>query len=489
MKAITHNLLVCLVTLAIFSCNKSMDNGSAQPTEQLVAGRDYLPGEVLIQFKPTPDEASRQALIRSWGGSIREYVFTQAMQDAGDPGFYVVRFRDDDIRKTLTALKANPDIFSAEPNFIVDTNEEYQPKSGTGFLAYPQTEEYTSPNDPYFPGQWNLRGPGSATPEPFGSNAEAIWQSGNTGSSGIVVALVGTGLMYEHEDLARNMWVNENDPVDGSDNDGNGYVDDYHGWNFAAKNNEVFDARLSSETNGDRMASIIGGNSNNGIGITGMCWDVKMFPVKIYKGGPAIATSVYVQSFDYITALRNRGVNIIAANNHYETKKSTQLQAAVQRMEQADILLISAAGRMSYYNSEGGTDLDKNPSYPSCFTNANIISVTSLNQDGSSTRGFNWGSRSVDLAAPGENIIAAINPAYDYYGIDGDGYGDHPSGYPTFAVAHVTAAAVLYKSRNPGANHAAIKAAILGTALPAASQSGLTVTGGRLFLDPAVFGF
>ncbi|WP_052323915.1 S8 family serine peptidase [Flavihumibacter sp. ZG627] len=478
--------LLLILALSFFSCSKDI-NTDATPGQELLSETDYLPGELLVQFRKGTDKSNALKTLENRKGRIIEYVYTKAMEQVNAEGFYVVKM-EGDIQRSLHSLRSIPEVDHAEPNYIVHAPEFMEQRSSAAMLPAPAaTEEISFPNDPYYPGQWNLRGPSSTPAEPFGTNADAIWQTGNLGSGDIHVALIGTGVFYEHEDLADNMWVNPNDPVDGVDNDGNGYVDDSRGWNFADRNNQVYDSRFTNEPNGARMASIIGAIGNNGKGVSGVCWNVKMIPLKIYNGGPSIPVSAFVQAIDYSTALKNSGINLVAINSHYETKKSTQLEASLLRANQANILFLSSAGLSNITNT--GIDLNKKPVYPACYTLPNNITVTGLNQNGSLNNKANWGSKFVHLAAPGENLIVATDPLNDPFGVEGDGYNDHPFSWPAFAVAHVTAACVLYKAKHPNSTAEEIKSAILNSGLPTTSLSGKTITGKRLFLDPLVFGF
>ncbi len=142
----------------------------------------------------------------------------------------------------------------------------------------------------------------------------------STGSKNVVVAILDTGIDLTHPDLMNNIWTNEpeaNGPA-GLDNDGDGYIDDLHGWNFIANNNNVND----DQGHGTNVAGIIGGEGNNGIGVAGVNWNISMIPVKVLDANGEGSTASIIQGVEYITTLKNLwvssggkdGANITAAN-------------------------------------------------------------------------------------------------------------------------------------------------------------------------------
>ena len=174
-----------------------------------------------------------------------------------------------------------------------------------------------------------------------------------------------------------------------------------------------------------------------------------------------------IKAIDYFTALKNKGLNIVATNNSWGGGGFSQaLQDAIERANQAGILFIAAAGN-------DGRNNNTTANYPSNYPNANVIAVASINSSGALSSFSNYGATQVDIGAPGETIASTIpgngnSSAYAYY-----------SG-TSMATPHVTGAAALYKSTHPTATAAQIKSAILSTATPTPSLSGKCVTGGRL---------
>jgi subtilisin family serine protease len=301
----------------------------------------------------------------------------------------------------------------------------------------------------------------------FGCGAETAWANGKIGSSSptVFVGIIDEGYMFNHADLSANAWINNFDPVDGTDNDGNGYIDDSRGWDFAGNNNSVYDG--AADDHGTHVAGTIGAKGGNGIGVAGVVWNVKMIGAK-FLGANGGTTANAIKAVDYITDLKNRhGLNIVATNNSWGGGgASTSLQAAIERANVANILFIAAAGN-STVNCETGS------CYPAEYPNANVISVASITSSGSISSFSNYGSTTIDIGAPGSGIWSTVPTKSG-----ASGYASYSG--TSMATPHVTGAAALYKSLNPTANASAIKTAILSQGTTTTSLSGKTLTGRRL---------
>jgi subtilisin family serine protease len=341
--------------------------------------------------------------------------------------------------------------------------------------------EYVEPNyiyqhqaastDTYFTNGnlWGMYGDASSPANQYGSQAAEAWAAGNTGSASVVVGIIDEGVQYTHPELAGQVWTNPYDPIDGVDNDGNGYVDDVHGWDFDGNNREVYDGGSSGGTDdhGTHVAGTIGAK-NNGTGVVGVNWNVTMISCK-FLGRRGGTTANAVKAVDYLTDLKNRhGMNIVASNNSWGGGGFSQaLYDAVERANAKNILFIAAAGNGG---SDGvGDNNDAVASYPSNMTNANIIAVAAITNTGAKSSFSNYGATTVDIGAPGSAIWSstAYNTLSSYNGT-------------SMATPHVTGGVALYAASHPGSTAAAIKNAILSSAVPTASLSGKCVTGGRL---------
>lgn len=337
------------------------------------------------------------------------------------------------------------------------------------------TEQATS-SDPYFSNGslWGMYGESSNPANQYGSNAAGAWAAGQTGSARVYVGVIDEGIQASHPDLSGRV-RNPGETANGVDDDKNGYIDDVNGWDFAGDDKRVYDGGSlgASDDHGTHVAGTIGAKANNG-GVVGVNWRVRMISAK-FIAGEGGKLSDAVQAIDYFTDLKlNHGVNIVATNNSWGGGGYSQaLSDAIDRANDANILFVAAAGN-------GGTDGvdDDNEiaaSYPASYTNANVISVAAISRTGGLAGFSNYGATSVDIGAPGTDIVSTTaRDSYSFY-----------SG-TSMATPHVTGAAALYAAAHPGSSAAAIKKALLGSAVPTASLLGKTVTGGRLDVEAAL---
>jgi subtilisin family serine protease len=275
--------------------------------------------------------------------------------------------------------------------------------------------------------------------------------------------------MYTHEDLAANAGVNPGEVAgNGVDDDGNGYVDDVYGWDFAGGNNSVFDG--TGDDHGTHVAGTIGGKGGNGIGVAGVVWSVKLLNAK-FLGNRGGTTANAIKAVDYFTDLKTRhGLNIVATNNSWGGGGFSQaLQDAIDRAGNAGILFIAAAGN-------SGTNNDATASYPSGYSSSNIIAVASITSTGALSSFSQYGATTVDLGAPGSSIWSTVPKSSK---------GKVISGYASYsgtsmATPHVSGAAALYASTHPGASASQIKDAILNNTTPTSSLNNKCVSDGRL---------
>ncbi|MBC8155314.1 MAG: S8 family serine peptidase, partial [Bacteroidetes bacterium] len=321
-----------------------------------------------------------------------------------------------------------------------------------------------------------MYGPATSPANQFGSNAAAAWAAGQTGSATVYVGVIDEGVQVTHPDLSANIWVNPFDPVDGVDNDGNGYRDDRNGWDFAANNNTVYDGGNNGryDDHGTHVAGTIGGKGGNGVGVAGVTWTVKMISTK-FLGAQGGTSANAVRAVDYLTDLKLRhGLNIVASNNSWGGGGYSQaLFDAINRANNAGILFIAAAGNGG---SDGvGDNNDALASYPANYNLPNVISVAAITSAGNKSSFSNFGATTVDIGAPGSGVWSstAFNTYSSYNGT-------------SMATPHVTGAAALYASVKPGATAAQIKNAILSSAVPTPSLSGRVVTNGRLDANAAL---
>ncbi len=297
------------------------------------------------------------------------------------------------------------------------------------------------PNDPLYTNGslWGMYGDGSTPANQFGSQAAEAWSAGYTGSNDVYVGIIDEGVDFTHPDLDANSWVNPFDPVDGVDNDGNGYVDDTRGWDFDANNNSVFDG--TGDDHGTHVAGTIAAEGGNGAGVVGVNWNVKYISAK-FLGANGGTTANAIRAVDYITNLKTRhGLNIVATNNSWGGGGFSQgLLDAINRAGAANILFVAAAGN-------NGVNSDLTPNYPASYNASNVVSVAAISNTGALASFSAYGATTVDIGAPGVSVTSTL---------PGNTYGAYSG--TSMATPHVTGAAALYASR------------ILALPLPKSSQ-------------------
>lgn len=446
------------VTLFLSSCSKNIDTQSVNAetvSSEAIANENkdqlMVPNELLVKFKPGVSQAAKNKLLSRINATVAEKILTKTMQRFNDKEGVLL------LHTPLAALEARSKITSEEVEFA-EPNYIYQHDAVS--------------NDTYYANGslWGVLGNGLSPTNQYGSQANEAWANNHTGSATVHVGVIDEGAMFNHADLAGQIWTNPYDRVDGIDNDGNGYIDDIHGWDFDKNNNTTFDG--SEDDHGTHVSGTIGAKGGNGAGIAGVNWNITIITVK-FLGRRGGTTANAIKAVDYITDLKTRhGLLIPATNNSWGGGGFSQaLSSAIERANTANILFIAAAGNGG--NDGVGDNNNTTPHYPANYSNANIISVASITSSGAKSGFSNYGSTTVDIGAPGSSIISTV-PAKNL----SSAYASYSG--TSMATPHVTGGAALYAASNPGASAAAIKLAIFNSAVATNSLTGRCVTGGRL---------
>jgi len=308
----------------------------------------------------------------------------------------------------------------------------------------------TTPSDPGFDQLWGMDS----------IDAENAWTI-STGSSSVVAAVIDTGVDYNHSDLAANIWVNPGEIAgNGIDDDGNGFVDDVHGYDFVNNDGDPMD----DNGHGTHVSGTIAAEANNGRGVTGVNWSSSIMALKFLGSNGSGYLSDAVQAINYATMMRTQyGVNVRVLNNSWGGGGySSALASAIQASCNADILFVAAAGN-------SGSNNDAMAQYPANYTSANVISVAAVDGADRLASFSSYGATTVDIAAPGVTIYSTTpGNTYSYY-----------SG-TSMATPHVAGVAALAFAAAPNATMAEVRDAIFQGADPVAALSGKMVTGGTL---------
>jgi len=328
-------------------------------------------------------------------------------------------------------------------------------------ISVSAVEGASTPDDPRYGDLYGLHNTGQS-----GGSADAdidapeAWQV-STGSRDVIVGVVDTGIDYTHPDLAANIWVNPGEIAgNGLDDDGNGFVDDVHGYDFVNNDGDPFD----DNGHGTHVAGTIGGVGNNGIGVTGVNWEVSLMGLKFLSDSGSGSTSAAIQAINYATMMRTQyGQNIRVTNNSWGGGGSSDaMRQAIEAGAAADILFVAAAGN-------DGSNNDANPQYPASYTSEAVVSVAATNRNDALAGFSNYGATSVDLAAPGAGIVSTV---------PGGGYASYSG--TSMATPHVAGAAALALAVDPTLSVADLKTALLGTVDGVSGLAGKILTGGRL---------
>ena len=394
----------------------------------------YAPNQLILKFKQGIASAE-VAQFKSLFGAVS----TQTIKLTGAEIWKLSGSLS--VEKILKQYRSNPIFEYIEPDYIV-----------TKGTISPQA---TFPNDPSFNQLWGLHNTGQSGGTPDADiDAPEAWDI-QTGNPNLVIGVLDTGVDYNHQDLVGNIWTNPGEIAnDGIDNDGNGYVDDIRGWDFAYNDNNPSDVH----GHGTHVSGTIAGKGNNGVGVTGVAWNAKIMPLKFLNDQGSGSTSNAILAINYATA---KGVKL--TNNSWGGGGFSQgLYNAINAAGQAGALFIAAAGNNS-------ANADINPMYPAAYDLANIVSVASTTRTDSLSWFSNYGLTSVDLGAPGSDIYS-LAPGGGYATLSGT----------SMASPHVAGAAALLWSQNPTWTAQQVKNTLMNTGDSIAALAGKTVSGKRL---------
>jgi subtilisin family serine protease len=304
-----------------------------------------------------------------------------------------------------------------------------------------------APTDPLFAAQWALRS----------ARVPAAWATATGGD--VTVAVVDSGIDLSNPDLAGNLWTNAREtPGNGVDDDSNGFIDDVHGADTVSHDGDPADGL----GHGTAVASLIGARGDNGFGISGVAWRVRLMPVKVLHDRGWGTTLTLITGLQYALANGARVINLSLNGS----EPSQALEEAIRQAEAQGALVVTSAGN-------DGADRDAVPSYPASIGSPAVLTVASSTRSGALGSGSAYGA-SVDIAAPGEGIVAS----------------DLNAGFTTqsgtsFAAAYVSGAAALLAAARPGATATQLRSALVRSARRGGSVD-QWIHGGRLDVKAAL---
>ncbi len=393
----------------------------------------FVEGELLVKYK----SGTASSPIREKNNKIGAVV----IENFSDLGWQRVKLPSDlSVNQAISRYKNFVEVETAQPNFVYH-------------LA-------ATPNDVSFGNLYGMQR----------ISAPTAWDL-STGSATVVVANIDTGIRYTHEDLAANMWRNPGEtPNNGIDDDGNGFVDDYYGYDFFSNDSDPMD----ENGHGTHTSGTIGAVGNNSVGVAGVNWNVRLMAIKIYDAGGDSTSAILINAYNYVRMMKNRGVNIRVTNNSYGGCNEAcgfdqATKDAIDALGNADVLQVFAAGN-------NGRNIELGPFYPASYTSPSILTVAASDQNDMRAGFSNFGITSVDVAAPGVSVLSTILSATNYGTLSGT----------SMATPHVAGSAALLAAYNPNLSAASLKATLMNTVDQLPQWNGVNKTGGRINLANAL---
>lgn len=349
---------------------------------------NIVDGVVIVRFKSTTSHQQIQNLLNSddkRGYSIIEPIFPQL-------NMYLVKVKEGvSVENAIHAFSKNPLVEYAQPNHLVSLRQ-------SGII----------PNDPNFKGQWSLNNPNGVD-----IKIKEAWRFGTGGKdkfgNDIVVSIVDGGVDISHPDLINNVWVNKAEVPDNNiDDDNNGYVDDINGWSVYTKS-----GKIAIADHGTHVAGIIGAQGGNGLQVAGINWDVKIMAVD----GASSNTADVAKAYSYVAEQKKKfletkgkmGANVLVTNSSfgvdYADCQSSKYKAWNDMYEYMGSLGILSAAATANLD----IDVDVRGDVPTGCTSNYIVSVTNTTIDDERNDSAAYGKKSVDLGAPGTDILSTVS--------------------------------------------------------------------------------
>lgn len=389
---------------------------------KIAQGAEYKPGRVLVKFKSNQSESRINSILAKTGTTLKKHLRGQDV--------YIL-----DFDAQTASLSKVINTFATFSSFVEYAEPDYKVKATA------------VPNDTYYNLQWGM-------PK---IKAPVAWNYAK-GNDDFVVAVIDTGIDYNHSDFQGKLWVNSKEIAgNGIDDDGNGYIDDVHGYNFVTGTGDPYDNDTASGGHGSHCAGTIAAATNNANGIAGLNWNGKIMALKFLDINGEGYMSDAAEALLYAV---NMGARI--SNNSYgSSANSVTLRNAIDSANTKGHLYVASAGNEA-------TDMDSSSSYPGSYKRANMLTVAATDQSDNLSSYSNYGTTAVHLAAPGDYIASCVRGGYAYM------YGT------SMAAPHVAGVAALLWSSNTALPMSHVKGYILDGVDYIPALYGYVSTGGRL---------
>ncbi len=352
--------------------------------------KEYKEGEVIVRWREDTSKSTIAKFLSAHDLHIKRQ-FTLLTEKYKSP-WMVLTSTNLSTKALIQLLKTNPAVITVEPNYLRKITEI----------------QIRPPLEAFFSNQWALNNSGQVINGVTGTPGAdikflAAWGLTRESTNTVIIGVIDTGVDRTHPDLISNIWQNPLEiPFNGVDDDGNGYVDDIWGYDFATGSWDSSD----SGDHGTHVTGIIAATADNGIGISGACYKTKILPLKASSDGIYLEDAAIIAAIEYAVSLRQRGFNVVALNASYSGSYSNEAEfVVIQLAGQAGIILCTAAGNE-------GENIDNIPVYPACYKLENIITVSATDQEDQFPTFANYGTNSVHLAAPGYSILSTIPLKY-----------------------------------------------------------------------------
>jgi subtilisin family serine protease len=413
----------------------------ARDRETIIHEEEQIPlhAEVMVKFREGVSTATIEDITSRLHDQIEDEIESV-------PGLQAIDDLDNaDADAIVTQYSSFPEVEYAERNFVISLDH-----AGGG--------KHLHATDPRFNEQWALANDGQSGGK-AGADISAMqaWAS-TTGSETVVVAVLDSGVDYNHEDLVNNIWRRPASVAPYQDRT-IGLVEDEQGYNAIDNSGDPFD----DNGHGTHCAGIIGAEGDNNLGIAGVNWKVQIMPLKFMNAGGFGNTKDAIEAINYVINRKRAGVNVRVINASWgSTMRSRALEDVIRKANDAGILFVAASGNAT-------TNNDRRPHYPSSYALPNVISVAALDRSDGLAQFSNYGARTVHIGAPGKDILST------WLG------GEYESKSGTsMATPVVAGVAALVVAANPDLSVTELRAVLLKSVDPISSLKGKVLTGGRI---------